>query len=230
MRIRRGTFRSAGKRGSADERPHPARPLEVCDPGLALGRLFPGSSRRTRREKPVGPWERASRTICPNYSQPRNGAFARNRLTSGSGTTPSRSSSGRQKILIPWESLHWETVRVIRYRQRHPNGEIVEAYGLTNLPSRRVSRRCLYAMAKSRWRIENQGLNDAQNRYGREHICDHHPDNLLRVWLLTCWALTRERLDRLRDLHWSSHPALAAIDLFRILLLTLFVPALADSS
>jgi len=43
----------------------------------------------------------------------------------------------------PWEALHWETVRVIRYRQHHPGGEIVEAYWLTNLSSRQVSRRSL---------------------------------------------------------------------------------------
>jgi hypothetical protein len=48
------------------------------------------------------------------------------------------------------------------------NGEIVEGYWLTNLPSCRISRRSLYAMAKSRWQIENQGFNDAKNRYGLE--------------------------------------------------------------
>jgi hypothetical protein len=82
----------------------------------------------------------------------------------------------------PWDTLGWETVRVMRYRQRHPDGEVVEAYWLTNLPSRRISRRCLYAMAKSRWQIENQGCNDAKNRYGLAHICDHHPGSLLIVW------------------------------------------------
>ena len=52
----------------------------------------------------------------------------------------------------PWESLQWETVRVIRYRQHKPDGTVVEAYWLTNCSSR-ISRRCLYAMAKSRWQI-----------------------------------------------------------------------------
>ena len=130
----------------------------------------------------------------------------------------------------PWETLQWETVRVIRYRQHHPNGEVVEAYWLTNLPSRRISRRCLYAMAKSRWQIENQGFNDAKNRYGLEHICDHHPRSLLIVWLLTCLALTLERLYRLRYLRRGTHPAHTAIALLRILLLTLSAPAFADSS
>jgi len=130
----------------------------------------------------------------------------------------------------PWDTLRWETVRVIRYRQRHPDGDTVEAYWLTNLPSRRISRRCLYAMAKSRWQIENQGFNDAKNRYGLEHICDHHPDSLLIVWLLTCLALTLERLYRLRYLRRGTHRARTAIDLLRILLLTLSAPAYLDSS
>ena len=130
----------------------------------------------------------------------------------------------------PWEALRWETVRVIRYRQHKPNGDVVEAYWLTNLPSRQISPRCLYAMAKSRWQIENQGFNDAKNRYGLEHICDHHPNSLLIVWLLTCLALTLERLYRLRYLHRGMHPALTAIDLLRLLFLALSPPVFADSS
>ena len=122
------------------------------------------------------------------------------------------------------------TVRVIRYRTHPHVGGVVEAYWLTNLPCRRISRRSLYAMAKSRWQIENQGFNDAKNRYGLEHICDHHPGSLLIVWLLTCLALTLERLYRLRYLHRGTHPALTAISLLRLLLLTLSAPAFADSS
>ncbi len=130
----------------------------------------------------------------------------------------------------PWDSLRWETVRVLRYRQQKPEGEIVEAYWLTNLSSPQTSRRCLYAMAKSRWQIENQGFNDAKNRYGLEHLCDHHPQSRLLVWLLTCLALTLERLYRLRYLHRGAHPALNAITLLRLFILTLSAPAFADSS
>ena len=72
----------------------------------------------------------------------------------------------------PWEGLEWETVRVMRYRQRKPNGEVVEADWLTNFSSQ--LRRCLHAMAKSRWKIENEGFNDAKNRYGLKHIRHHH--------------------------------------------------------
>jgi hypothetical protein len=130
----------------------------------------------------------------------------------------------------PWESLQWETVRVLRYRQHKPDGDVVEAYWLTNLSSHRISRRCLYHMAKSRWHIENEGFNDAKNRYGLEHIRHHHERSLLIVWLLTCLALTLERLYRRRYLHRGSHPVRTAINLYRLLLLTLSLPVVADSS
>ena len=127
----------------------------------------------------------------------------------------------------PWESLQWDTVRVIRYRQHHAHGEIVEAYWLTNSA---MSRRCLYTMAKSRWQIENQGFNDAKNRYGLEHIRHHHERSLLLVWLLLCLGLTLERLYRLRYLHRGSHPVRTAIDLLRLLQLGLSASIVTDSS
>lgn len=130
----------------------------------------------------------------------------------------------------PWESLEWETVRVIRYRQHKPQGEVVEAYWLTNFSSQQISRRCLYAMAKSRWKIENQGFNDAKNRYGLKHIRHHHRRSLLLVWLLTCLALTLERLYRRRYLHRGGHAVRTAIHLLRRLVLGLSIPLLPDSS
>ena len=51
--------------------------------------------------------------------------------------------------LDPWETLRWETVRVMRYRQGRLHGEVIEAYWLVNLSSRRVASRTLYRMAKS---------------------------------------------------------------------------------
>jgi hypothetical protein len=130
----------------------------------------------------------------------------------------------------PWEGLQWDTVRVIRYRQQHRNGDVVEADWLTNLPSGQISRRCLYSMAKSRWQIENEGFNDAKNRYGLEHIRHHHERSLLIVWLLTCLSLTLERLFRLRHLHRGVHPVRTAIELFRLLLLGLSMPVVPDST
>ena len=132
----------------------------------------------------------------------------------------------------PWETLRWETVRVIRYRQYKPDGTVCEAYWLTDFPRHRVSSRTLFRMAKSRWEIENQGFNDAKNRYGFEHLCHHERHSLLAVWLLTCLALTIERLYRVRYLHRGTHPVRAAIDLLLLLQLSLgtSVPAVADSS
>jgi Transposase DDE domain len=130
----------------------------------------------------------------------------------------------------PWEGLLWNAVRVIRYRQHHRNGEVVEAYWLSNVSSQQVSSRCLYSMAKSRWQIENEGFNDAKNRYGLEHIRHHHERSLLIVWLLTCLSLTLERLYRLRYLHRGSHPLRTAVELYRLLLLGLSIPVVTDST
>jgi len=132
----------------------------------------------------------------------------------------------------PWETLRWETVRVIRYRQYKPNGKVHEAYWLTDFPRHRVSRRTLFLMAKSRWEIENQGFNDAKNRYGFEHICHHQAHSLLIVWLLICLALTIERLYRMRYLHRGAHPIRTAIELLLLLQLSLgsLTTTLPDSS
>jgi hypothetical protein len=132
----------------------------------------------------------------------------------------------------PWQTLRWETVRVIRYRQYKPDGTVCEAYWLTDFPRHLVSSRTLFRMAKSRWEIENQGFNDAKNRYGFEHICHHERKSLLAVWLLTCLALTIERLYRVRYLHRGTHPVRTAIDLLLLLQLSLgtSLPAVTDSS
>ena len=110
----------------------------------------------------------------------------------------------------PWETLHWDRVRVIRYRQHKPDQSVVEAQWLTNLSSRRVGSLSLYHLAKTRWEIENQGFNDAKNRYGLEHICHHHPNSILMVWLLLLLALVIERLYRIRYLHRGPHPIRSA--------------------
>jgi hypothetical protein len=121
----------------------------------------------------------------------------------------------------PWEALRWHTVRVIRYRQYKPYGKANEAYGLTDFPPHRISRRTLFLMAKSPWEIEKQGFNDAKNRYGFEHICHHEGHSLMVVWLFTCLALTIERLYRVRYLHRGTHPVRPAIDLLLLFQLSL---------
>jgi hypothetical protein len=130
----------------------------------------------------------------------------------------------------PWQTLRWETVRVVRYRQHKPDGTLCEAYWLTDFPRHRVSSRAIFRMAKSRWEIENQGFNDAKNRYGFEHICHHETHSLLVVWLLTCLALTVERLYRVRYLHRGTHPILQAITLWQLLWLSLSRPVPDDTS
>jgi hypothetical protein len=120
----------------------------------------------------------------------------------------------------PWDTLHWTTVRVLRYRQHQPNGQVVEADWLTNAPPR-VGSRALYRMAKSRWQVENQGFNDAKNHHGLEHLCHHHANSLLVGWLVMLLALCLERLYRLRYLHRGAHPARSAIELVRALRLSL---------
>ena len=130
----------------------------------------------------------------------------------------------------PWDTLRWETVRVIRYRQYKPNGKVYEAYWLTDFPRHLVSSRAIFRMAKSRWEIENQGFNDAKNRYGFEHICHHQRHSLLLVWLLTCLALTIERLYRIRYLHRGPRPILEARALSQLPWLSLSRPVPDDPS
>jgi hypothetical protein len=129
----------------------------------------------------------------------------------------------------PWETLQWDRVRVLRYRQHKPDHTTVEAQWLTNLPFSRVGSLSLYRIAKSRWEIENQGFNDAKNRYGLEHICHHHPNSILVVWLLLLLALVVERLYRIRYLHRGTHPVLSADQLCRLLWLSLSQPFLNTS-
>lgn len=130
----------------------------------------------------------------------------------------------------PWETLDWPWVRVIFYRQHKPNGQVVEAYWLTNFSPAEVHARALYDMAKSRWEIENQGFNDAKSRYGFQHIRRHNANSLLLCWLLTALALTIERLDRLRYLHRGSHRVRTAAQFCLALWLSLSEPPVLDSS
>lgn len=130
----------------------------------------------------------------------------------------------------PWDALKWKTVRVIRYRQQKPDGTVIEAYWLTNFSMHQVGSQALYRMAKSRWEVENQGFNDAKNRYGFEHIPHHHANSLLVCWLLLLLALTIERLYRLRYLHRGSHTPHSPIELLRLLRLSLAASTSSDTS
>lgn len=144
---------------------------------------------------------------------------------------------GRDRIEVwdagdfdPWGALRWTTVRVLRYRQHKPDGKVLEASWLTDFPTHLVDSRTLYRMAKARWEIENEGFNDAKTRHGLEHICHHDARSLLISWLLTIFALVIERLYRLRYLHRGLHRVRTAIELVRLLRLTLSRPLTADTS
>jgi hypothetical protein len=110
----------------------------------------------------------------------------------------------------PWADLSWERVRVLRYRQHKPDGSVVEAYWLSNFPSKRCGSQALFHLAKSRWEIENHGFNEGKCRHGMEHIRHHQANSLLIDWLLIALALTIERLFRLRFLHRGTSPALSS--------------------
>lgn len=130
----------------------------------------------------------------------------------------------------PWEGLSWPSVRVLRYRYTSPKAEVVDACWLTNFTSDAVGSEALFRLAKSRWEIENQGFNDAKNRYGMEHICHHDENALLVGWLLLLLSLCIERLYRLCFLHRGSHPRTSAADLVTLLLLALRRPRIHDTS
>ena len=127
----------------------------------------------------------------------------------------------------PWEGLRWPTVRVLRYRHTRPDGHIFDAYWLTSFGTRKVGSKALFRMAKSRWGIENQGFNDAKNRYGLKHIPHHEPNSIRIHTLLVFLAMCVERLYRLRYLRRGGRPAPSAIELLRLLWLSLGPPVQA---
>ncbi len=130
----------------------------------------------------------------------------------------------------PWTALRWATVRVLKYRQTHPDGTVIDALWLTDFPAAEVGSRALYRMAKSRWEIENQTFNVAKTYHGLEHICHHQGNSILVSWLILLLALAIEYLYRLRYLHRGRHPVRTAIDLVRKLRITLGLPSRLDSS
>jgi hypothetical protein len=119
----------------------------------------------------------------------------------------------------PWLGLRWPTVRVLRYRHYRSDGKVFEAYWLTNFFQ--LSPFALFHLCKSRWVIENQGFNDAKNRYGLTHV-PHHQENALVInALLTFLAMCVERLYRLRYLRRGTHRPYTAIEFNRLLWIAL---------
>jgi hypothetical protein len=121
----------------------------------------------------------------------------------------------------PWETLRWPAVRVLRYRQHKRDGTVVEAEWLTGFSIARLGSLSFYRIAKSRWEIENQGLDDGKSRYGMEHIRHHEPNGIPIVWLSLLLALVIERLYRLRHQRRSGRGVRSAINLLDSLWLSL---------
>jgi hypothetical protein len=78
--------------------------------------------------------------------------------------------------------------------------------------------------------VENQGFNEAKAAHGLEHICHHHANSLLLGWLLAIFALTLERLYRLRYLRRGLHHPHTPIEFVRLLRLSLSPPQAPDTS
>lgn len=158
---------------------------------------------------------------------------ARRRFAAGTAHQTFQDGSDRVEIwdaddFDPWQTLHWQTVRVVRYCQHKPDGRTVEAYWLTDFSSKQAGSKAIYRMAKSRWEIENEGFNDAKNRYGFGHICHHHANSLLINWLVIALTMTLERLYRIRYLHRGKHAVMQPVALYRLLRSSLSIPP--DSS
>jgi hypothetical protein len=130
----------------------------------------------------------------------------------------------------PWETLNWPHVRVLRYRQTKPDGTVIDAYWFTKLPLSHFGSRALYRACKSRWEIENQGFNDAKNRYGLKHIRHHERNSILFLWLMTFLSMMIERLYRIRFLHRGKHPIRSAVELCHLLWLSLELVGSYNSS
>ena len=63
-----------------------------------------------------------------------------------------------------------------------------------------------------------------------KRVCHHHARSLEIYWLLLVFAMTLERLWRLRYLHTAPHPPRTAIELLRRLRWSLASPPPVDTS
>jgi len=107
---------------------------------------------------------------------------------------------------------------------------VVQAEWCAGLATGKVGSLALYHTAESRWEIQNQGFNDAKNRYRIGHICHHEAHTVLLSWLITLLALVIGRLYRIRYPHRGRHPVRSAEQLCRLLWLGLSGPSAPDSS
>jgi len=124
-------------------------PSANCGPSTPNWRRPPGAGACPGRERPhpapLG--EAHDRVARLKDNLPELRAAAQKRFDS---QPPSLSFQEGQDRVEVWDaedfdprvSLRWPTVRALRYRQRKPSSEVIEAWWLTNFSARRVGSRC----------------------------------------------------------------------------------------
>jgi hypothetical protein len=55
---------------------------------------------------------------------------------------------------------------------------------VTSLPADRIGSKAVVKLGHDRWAIENQGFNEAVNRWHSDHLYKHHPVAILVFWLM----------------------------------------------
>src|SRR5262249_51669581 len=89
-------------------------------------------------------WWRGSRTISRNLRKSVERRFAGQPPTSTHRDGKNRIEIWDASDFAPWETLRWDRVRVIRYRQHKPDGTVIQAEWLTNFSSRQLGSLSLY--------------------------------------------------------------------------------------
>jgi hypothetical protein len=116
----------------------------------------------------------------------------------------------------------WQECALAHGQERHQFGVVLVILGeQSRVISHERQSHSLCRITKSRWEIENEVFNDAENRFGLEHIYHHEPNGILLVWLLTFLAVMIERLYRIRCLHRGAHRQRSADQFCRLLWLSL---------
>ena len=104
------------------------------------------------------------------------------------------------KVIRCWDKEGFTTwpqcrkaVRVVLAREttkvrRQLDGQLEELISqwlwVTSLPADRIGSKAVVKLGHDRWAIENQGFNEAVNRWHSDHLYKHHPVAILVFWLM----------------------------------------------
>ena len=77
-----------------------------------------------------------------------------------------------------------ETTKVQRQLNKHVEELTSQWLWVTSLPADRIGSEAVVKLGHDRWAIENQGFNEAVNRWHSDHIYKHHPVAILVLWLM----------------------------------------------